>query len=213
MHLCFRQSSQHADKHIGAACLHHSLLTPCPLTQGLPSCCFGAAVLVLLPVELRAARALHCLPVCCPLLKVAPLCMCVKRKIKASLFFGGAGGAAVLRPARASGAIKGDAGGGRHAQLVGLAQHCDVRVCITSWLPVTMRLASSCCICSTLCGRRSTRASWARRGGTHTIQQLAAASAAAALCMPRWRPRALGICRMSRCLLDASHELEAAIAG
>jgi hypothetical protein len=126
--------------------------------------------------------------------------MSVKRKIQASLFFGGAGGAsgaALLRPAtaRASGAIKGDAGGGRHAtegvegealahaQLVGLAQHCDVRVCITSWLPVTVRLASSC-ICSTLCGRRSTRAPWARRGGTHTIQQLAAASAAAALCMP-----------------------------
>jgi hypothetical protein len=121
--------------------------------------------------------------------------MSVKRKIQAPLFFGGA---AVLRPAtaRASGAIKGDAGGGRHAtegvegealahaQLVGLAQHCDVRVCITSWLPVTVRLASSCCICSTLCGRRSFRAPWARRGGTHTMQQLAAASAAAAPCMP-----------------------------
>jgi hypothetical protein len=56
--------------------------------------------------------------------------------------------AAVLRPAAArdSSARKDDAGGGCHAaagvkrdapayaQVVGLAQRCDVRVCITSWL-------------------------------------------------------------------------------
>ena len=69
------------------------------------------------------------------------------RKSQASLFFGevNESSSAVLRPQAArvsTGDFAADGGAQKRAQLVGLAQHCEVTVCVTSRLPVKVRLAS-----------------------------------------------------------------------
>lgn len=64
------------------------------------------------------------------------------RKSQASLFFGKVaadGTSALLQPPAASPADGGDA---NRAQLAGLAQYCNVRVCISSRLPMPVQLAS-----------------------------------------------------------------------
>jgi hypothetical protein len=150
------------DKLLGAACLLHDEVAAAAATQLLCSAPahIAAAFPGLADAPARVHRcALHALEHFCPPtdLDMSLLLFVDVRKSQASLFFGeaAAGGAAVLRPAaaRASGANRSGAGVGHgsdgvdgeapaHAQLVGLAQHCDMRVCITSRLPVTVRLTS-----------------------------------------------------------------------
>jgi hypothetical protein len=94
------------------------------------------------PASLQAC-AWHALLHFCPQadLDMDKLLFLDVKKSQASLFFGEVVlGEPVLRPA----AVRGleHSKGGAKGQLVGLAQHCDVRVCITSRLPVAFRLRS-----------------------------------------------------------------------